>query len=358
MELFNDSPYISYTLIAWYLENKRDLPWRDIKDPYRIWISEIILQQTRVNQGLSYYLRFVERFPSVKELAKAEEDDVLKYWQGLGYYSRARNLHKAARQVMNDFAGVFPVEHNQVLKLAGIGDYTAAAICSFAYNQPFAVVDGNVYRVLSRLFGMDTPIDTGKGKKEFAKLADTIISPTEPGLHNQAIMEFGALQCVPVSPDCKSCPLKTICRANELNMVAQLPVKSLKTKVIHRFFNYLFVEYQGHTFMQKRTEKDVWQNLYEFPLIETDRLLSTKELLKDEGFKNLFIGIKEMEIQKITRPMKHVLTHRVIFAQFVTLRVSGENESLGKLIKVPFEEIDKYAVSRLMEFFLETREKI
>jgi len=354
--MIEESPYISNILTAWYHENKRDLPWRDITDSYRIWISEIILQQTRVNQGLSYYLRFVEHFPSVKELAEADEDDVLKYWQGLGYYSRARNLHKAARQVMNDFGGKFPDEHSQVMKLAGIGEYTAAAICSFAYNLPFAVVDGNVYRVLSRLFGIDTPIDSGKGKNEFAKLAAIILSQSEPGLHNQAIMEFGALQCVPVSPDCNRCPLKTTCRANEMGIVAQLPVKSLKTKVSHRFFNYLFVEYQGHTFMQKRTEKDVWQNLYEFPLIETDRLLSTTELLKDDGFKNLFIGIKDLEITKITRPMKHVLTHRIIFAQFVTLSVSGENESLDKLVKVPFEEIDKYAVSRLMELFLETRE--
>jgi len=184
----SNSTYISNTLSAWYLVNKRELPWRDISDPYLIWISEIILQQTRVNQGMSYYLRFIERFPTVADLALSDEDEVLKYWQGLGYYSRARNLHKAARQVMTNFGGIFPFEHADVLKLAGIGDYTAAAICSFAYDQPFAVVDGNVYRVLSRLFGIETPIDSGAGKKEFTSLAQELISKSNPGIHNQSIM--------------------------------------------------------------------------------------------------------------------------------------------------------------------------
>ena len=349
----SNSTHISNTLSAWYLANKRELPWRDISDPYLIWISEIILQQTRVNQGMSYYLRFIERFPTVADLALSDEDEVLKYWQGLGYYSRARNLHKAARQVMTDFGGIFPFEHADVLKLAGVGDYTAAAICSFAYDQPFAVVDGNVYRVLSRLFGIETPIDSGTGKKEFAGLAQELISKSDPGIHNQSIMEFGALQCVPVSPDCAACPLQLNCRAYELSIVDKLPIKSKKTKVTNRYFNYFFIELGGKTYLQKRIAKDVWQNLFEFPLVEADSLLTVEELMETNGFKNLFSGIGEVEVVKILNPMKHILSHRVIYAQFVTVKITDENAVLSKLNKVSIAEIDQFAVSRLMELFLE-----
>lgn len=348
-----NSTYISDTLSAWYLANKRELPWRDISDPYLIWISEIILQQTRVNQGMSYYVRFIERFPTVADLACSEEDEVLKYWQGLGYYSRARNLHKAARQVMTDFGGVFPVEHADVLQLAGIGDYTAAAICSFAYDKPFAVVDGNVYRVLSRLFGLETPIDSGVGKKEFARLAQELISRSHPGVHNQSIMEFGALQCVPVSPDCLRCPLQQNCRAYELNSVDQLPIKSKKTKVSNRFFNYFFIELGEQTYLQKRVGKDVWQNLFEFPLVEAEKLLTVEELMETDDFRQLFNGIAEVEVVKISNPMKHVLSHRVIYAQFVTVKISDENAVLSERVKTPISEMDQFAVSRLMELFLE-----
>jgi A/G-specific adenine glycosylase len=344
---------ISDILIKWYEQNKRDLPWRDISDPYRIWISEIILQQTRVNQGMSYYLRLIERFPDAKALAEANEDEVLKYWQGLGYYTRARNLHKAAKQIVSDFRGIFPTLHSDVLKLAGIGDYTAAAICSFAYNQPYAVVDGNVYRVLSRLFAIDNPIDTNSGKKEFALLAQNLISQSEPALHNQAIMEFGALQCTPSSPDCLNCPLNLLCRAFELKTVAGLPVKSQKTKVTNRYFNYLFIEFQGNTFLQKRTAKDVWQNLYEFPLIETDHLLNPAELIENPNFKLLFSETAKTDIVKISNPMKHVLSHRVLYAQFISIKISTLPDSFSHLNQVSINEIDEYAVSRLMELFLE-----
>ena len=349
----NSKSNIHSTLILWYLQNKRNLPWRDINDPYRIWISEIILQQTRVIQGISYYLRFIERFSTVAQLAEAEEDEVLKYWQGLGYYSRARNLHKAARQISVEFGGIFPNTHSDVLKLAGVGEYTAAAICSFAYNQPFAVVDGNVFRVLSRLFGIETAIDSGNGKKEFTFLAHELLSKLEPGLHNQAIMEFGALHCVPVSPDCNNCPFQSICKANELNLVSLLPVKGKRTKVKHRFFNYIYIEYQGNTYIQQRVGKDIWQNLYEFPLIESNHLFETSEFLEDKDFLRLFDGIEEVEIIEKSNSVKHILTHRVIFAQFVTIKISRESEWLKKLTKVPFNEIEKYAVSRLMELFLE-----
>jgi len=353
MTLPTDIYPISNTLIEWYEQNKRELPWRDITDPYKIWISEIILQQTRVNQGLSYYLRFIERFPTVSQLAQAEEDEVLKYWQGLGYYSRARNLYKAAKQVVTKFNGVFPTNHKDVLQLAGIGDYTAAAICSFAYNQAYAVVDGNVYRVLSRLFGIATPIDSTPGKKEFAELAKNLLSKNEPASHNQAIMEFGALQCSPSSPDCQNCPLQNSCRAYQTNLVSTLPVKAQKTKVTNRFFNYLFIEFQGNTFLQKRTGKDVWQNLYEFPLIESEKLFTSAELIENEYFKTLFAKTTEVDIYKISNPMKHVLSHRVIYAQFITIRINELNEDFEKFTKTPINGIDKFAVSRLMELFLE-----
>ncbi|MDP4239622.1 MAG: A/G-specific adenine glycosylase [Bacteroidota bacterium] len=345
--------YIADKLANWYTVNKRDLPWRDISDPYRIWISEIILQQTRVNQGMDYYNRFIERFPTVVHLAESDEDAVLKYWQGLGYYTRARNLHKAAQQIISKQGGIFPSDYNEVLKLSGIGDYTAAAICSFAYNQPYAVVDGNVYRVLSRLFGIQTPIDSSAGKKEFKLLAQSLLSTSTPGLHNQALMEFGALQCIPANPDCIDCPLQSVCKAYGMNQVTLFPVKSQKTKVTNRFFNYLFIRFQDKTYLQRRVARDVWQNLFEFPLIESDRLLSASELIENDSFKSIFFDTGEVEIYKISNPMKHVLSHRVIFAQFISINIANENEMLKQFVQVPFNEIDHYAVSRLMELFLE-----
>ncbi len=353
MEISNDSTYFSDILIGWYNENKRELPWRETKDPYKIWISEIILQQTRVAQGTDYYLRFVARFPNVTELANADEDEVLKYWQGLGYYSRARNLHKAAKQIMERFRGEFPCSHSDVLQLSGIGDYTAAAICSLAFDQPHAVVDGNVYRVLSRLFGINTPIDSTNGKKEFAEIAGLILSEKRPGDHNQAIMEFGALRCVPASPDCTNCPLQDVCKAYELKMVAELPVKSKKTRVTNRYFNYLFFDYQGNTYLQKRTGKDIWQNLYEFPLIESDHLLAPEEIPVDENFMNLMQKSEGFELIKISNPMKHVLSHRVIYAQFITVSIKQLPHGFTKFQEVKKPEIDNFAVSRLMELFLE-----
>jgi len=342
----------SAQLINWYQVHKRDLPWRNISDPYRIWISEIILQQTRVNQGLDYYLRFVERFPNVEMLAAAEEDEVLKYWQGLGYYSRARNLHQAARQIIQDFGGVFPKTYPEVLRLKGVGTYTAAAICSFAYNLPYAVVDGNVYRVLSRLFAIETPIDSHSGKKEFDSLAQQLIENSAPSLHNQALMEFGALQCVPVSPDCSVCPLRVFCKAYELKMVERLPVKSKKTPTKQRFFNYLVINFNQYIFLQKRTADDIWKNLYEFPLIETDHLLTEAELFENDFFQKLFQSIKEISILQISKPVHHLLTHRRITAQFITLQIAKKSEALKQFIEIPNTEIDDFAVSRLMELYL------
>jgi A/G-specific adenine glycosylase len=343
----------SNSLVDWYLLNKRELPWRDISDPYSIWISEIILQQTRVNQGLNYYLRFIEKFPTVEILAKATEDEVLKYWQGLGYYSRARNIHKAASQILNDFNGVFPTKHADVLKLAGIGVYTSAAICSFAYNQPYAVVDGNVYRVLSRLFALETPIDTNEGVKIYSKLAQELLNTSQPAIHNQAIMEFGALQCVPTSPNCLICPLVGVCKAYQLNMISQLPVKSQKVKVKDRFFNYFYVEFGENTFLKKRDANDIWRNLYEFPLIESDKLFIMSELVEIDAFKNLFKGIDIVKIKSESIAFKHILTHRRINAKFFNIEISNKNENFDKLTQVAKNELDKYAVSRLIEMYLE-----
>ena len=254
----------SETLIEWYGANGRDLPWRKTSDPYRIWISEIVLQQTRVAQGMDYFRRFMERFPDVTALAEAPEDEVMRCWQGLGYYSRARNLHEAARS-MN---GRFPDTYQGVRALKGVGDYTAAAICSFAYQMPYAVVDGNAYRVLARYWGIDTPIDSTEGKKLFARLAQELLDPRRPALHNQAIMDFGALQCTPQSPACRKCPLADSCQALASGQVDRLPVKRHKTQVTERYFYYIYVRAGACTYLHKRQGADIWQNLYELPLLE------------------------------------------------------------------------------------------
>ena len=265
----------SEILINWYREHKRELPWRESSDPYLIWISEIILQQTRVVQGYDYFIRFIKRFPDVTSLAEADEDEVMKFWQGLGYYSRARNLHAAARS-MN---GVFPKTYPEVLALKGVGEYTAAAICSFAYNMPYAVVDGNVYRVLSRYLGIETPIDSTEGKKLFASLAGEFLDKSRPAVYNQAIMDFGAIQCTPQNPACLFCPLAGSCMALSKSMVAQLPVKQHKTKTTERFLNYIYVRAGACTFINKRTGNDIWKNLFELPLIETASSVTEEELL-------------------------------------------------------------------------------
>ena len=342
--------YISKSLIKWYEANKRELPWRDISDPYRIWISEIILQQTRVNQGLSYYLRFIERFPDVKALAIANEDEVLKYWQGLGYYSRARNLHKTAQIIAEKYKGKFPNSYTDIVQLKGIGAYTAAAVCSFAYNQAYAVVDGNVYRVLSRLFAIETPIDSNKAKKEFSELATNMLDKSKPGIHNQAIMEFGALQCVPVQPDCNACPFQKTCKAYKLDLVDKLPIKASKTKVRERFFNYFLIQYQSKIYIQKRTEKDIWQNLYELPLIESNKLFEPEEI----GTNDFLTNIENIEISSTTSTFKHILSHQRIFARFFSVTVSDKNNYLNQLIEINCNEIDNYAVSRLTSLFFET----
>lgn len=336
-------------LIEWYHEHKRDLPWRNTNDPYLIWISEIILQQTRVAQGYAYYQRFIERFPNLESLAASEENEVLKYWQGLGYYSRARNLHQAAISVN----GVFPVKYEDILKLKGIGTYTAAAICSFAYNQPHAVVDGNVYRVLSRFFGINEPIDSGKGKKIFASLAHDLLDKIQPALYNQAIMDFGALQCTPLSPDCTVCPFKNRCFAFNHNMVSSLPIKQNKTKTSERFFYYLLIRDNGNIYLNKRTENDIWKNLYELPLIESNTALAVDDFIRKQEFASIFKEDSVVNVRLLNKT-KHVLSHRIIYADFYELEAQDiKMDFLSKYTRLNMADLELYPVSRLMHNFFE-----
>ena len=347
---------IAEILIHWYTENKRLLPWRETTDPYRIWISEIILQQTRVIQGLKYFNRFMDHFPHIKALAEAPEDEVMKYWQGLGYYSRARNLHAAAKEIMDRFDGIFPQKYADVLSLKGIGKYTAAAICSFAWKQPYAVVDGNVYRVLARVFGMDTPIDSNTGKKEFSELAQVLLDKRHPDLYNQAIMDFGAIQCTPKVPNCLYCPLRDCCNAFSSGRVDKLPVKEGKTIVKPRYFNYLHIRSKTHNLLMRRNGKDIWQNLYEYPLIETEQPTDFVDLQQTDVYKKWMNGVQEIQVLRMYEMPEHVLSHRIIYARFYELEVSNFSEAMQNCLKVADQDMEQYAVSRLMELYWEKRD--
>lgn len=338
-------------LLDWFRQNKRELPWRETKEPYRIWVSEIILQQTRVSQGYDYFLRFIGRFPDVGSLAAADEDEVLKYWQGLGYYSRARNLHAAARQIVAQ--GGFPRTYEGVRSLKGVGDYTAAAICSIAFGLPHAVVDGNVYRVLSRLMGIDTPIDSTVGKKEFSAMADALMVRSLPGEYNQAIMDFGAIQCTPVRPDCPVCPLADRCVAYADGRVGELPVKMHKTKSTNRYFNYIYVRAGGYTFIRKRKGDDIWRNLYEFPLVETQEEVSESDFYRLPQLQSLIAEGESPLFRLRCRGVKHVLSHRVIWANFYEVVLPADTRSFESYLRIREEELDSYPVSRLVSLFLE-----
>lgn len=338
-------------LEEWFLTHARDLPWRNTCDAYRIWVSEIILQQTRVVQGLDYYLRFIERFPDVGTLAAAHEDEVMKYWQGLGYYSRARNMHAAARDIVSRFGGAFPSNFQDIRSLKGVGDYTAAAIASFAYNLPHAVVDGNVYRVLSRLFDVDIPIDTPAGKRYFAEFAQSLLDKGNPGLYNQALMELGALQCTPQGCDCTRCPLHDMCAACAMGKVDKLPVKQGKISIKSRYFHYFAISCGDVTWLQKREGNDIWRNLYEYPLIETQQAVSLEELVRTESYRKLFDGIEQVTFVGTPFVCKHVLTHRVIHAVFYTVEVSSFPQALSHLQPIRHGDVEMYAVSRLTELY-------
>ena len=347
--------FIQDTLINWYYENRRDLPWRHEPTPYQVWLSEVILQQTRVNQGWDYYLRFVEKWPTVADLAAATEEEVLKMWQGLGYYSRARNLHQCAKQVVEQYDGKFPADYEKLKKLKGVGNYTAAAIASIAFNLPHAVVDGNVYRVLSRLFDIETPTNNGEGQSVFAQTAETLLNRKQPSLHNQAMMEFGALQCTPKNPNCLLCPLQSQCLAFAHQTVMQRPVKLAKTKVTTRHFNYLVFRIQDKIYLHKRDTNDIWKNLYDFPCIESEKTMSVEEVLASEEFRQL-VGKQTFVVAKTSPVFTHKLTHRTILAQFIEINLSQELlriETKG-LILTPERDLGNYPIPRLIDLYLTT----
>jgi A/G-specific adenine glycosylase len=316
-----DSRYFTKKVVQWFEKKKRDLPWRETKDPYRIWLSEIILQQTRVNQGLPYYLKFVETFPSVHALAKAPEQKVLRLWQGLGYYTRARNLHKCAKQVVAQYDGIFPGTFDELKTLPGIGDYTAAAIASISFGQPVAVVDGNVFRVLARIFGIETPINTPEGKKIFSKLANELAPLKNPDVHNQAMMEFGAQFCTPRNPLCDICTFQKDCFAFKNSLQHQLPVKLRLKQARKRYFYYFVIRKGNSLLMKKREEKDIWHGLFDFVAIETKRPADPEKLfVENESLKKFRNG----KLSDISGMYKHILSHQLIYSRFIQISLSRD----------------------------------
>ena len=325
------------TLLQWYEENGRDLPWRRTTDPYAIWLSEIILQQTRIQQGMAYWERFMERFPTVNSLAAATEDEVLRLWQGLGYYSRARNLHTAARQITA--LGHFPDSFETIRELKGVGDYTAAAVGSFAFGLPIAAVDGNVYRVLSRYYGIETPINSSQGKKEYAVLAQSLLPTDRPADFNQAMMDFGAIQCTPQSPHCPICPLSETCEAAHQGKTELLPIKLKTTKVKTRHLSYIYIRYKDNTAIRRRPAGDIWQGLWEPLLIED------KDIPQFDG-----------RLTLLKQGVKHVLTHRVIYADFYLLETQHKPQLPDGYIWIEESKLNKYAIPRLVEILLDSLE--
>ena len=342
----------AHKLLAWYHENRRILPWRDTHDPYIIWISEIILQQTRVVQGYDYFLRFMNRFPDVDALAAASEDEVLKCWQGLGYYSRARNLHAAARQIVE--WGGFPERYENIRQLKGVGDYTAAAIASFAFGLPHAVVDGNVYRVLSRYYGIEEPIDTGHGKKYFAAMAQELLPEgKEAADYNQAVMDFGAMQCVPKSPKCEDCPLVDGCAAFRDRRIQELPVKSRALTVTERYLHYMYIEVGGEVAVFRRESNDIWKGLYEPFLIETPAACAPENLLNDEKVPS-FIRSDKAVMTYLCGGVRHQLTHRTLICDFYKVELADRPDDFGRSVCwVKKEELSNYAFPRLVVMLFE-----
>jgi len=345
-------------IVSWYEKNKRDLPWRNTSDPYKIWLSEIILQQTRVDQGMDYYLKFVDRYPDVFSLAVASQDEIYKMWQGLGYYNRADNLMAAAKTIVNDYNGIFPGKPEDLIRIKGIGPYTAAAIASIAFSFPQPVIDGNVYRVLSRIFGIATPIDTSKGNKEFEMLAATLLHKKDPGTFNQAVMEFGALYCKPKKPDCFKCIFFTDCVAARLDKVEMYPVKKGKVMVRNRYFYYFFIEILSENktafLLKRRQKKDIWKNLYDFPMIESEKQINPLEIMENTAFRTLF-GQQDFSIKSISNEYRHQLTHQKIHAVFIHLIVDKNSEQLSEksILLVDENELINYPVPRLLERYLQ-----
>ncbi|KXB84761.1 A/G-specific adenine glycosylase [Prevotella sp. DNF00663] len=323
----------AHTLLQWYRENGRSLPWRETRDAYAIWLSEVILQQTRIQQGLDYWLRFMQRFPVVADLAAADEDEVLRLWQGLGYYSRARNLYAAAKQIVE--LGRFPETLEEIKRLKGVGDYTAAAIGSIAFGLPVAAVDGNVYRVLARYFGISTPINSTEGKKLFAAMAQDLLPSDQAATYNQAIMDFGAIQCTPQSPRCLLCPINETCEALRTGQVESLPVKLKTVKVTERQMSYVYLRWQGKTCIRRRGKGDIWQGLWEPPTLDVVQA----------------VGLPTGK--QLCKQVKHVLTHRVLYADFYFLEVDLQPQLPADYRWIEESDIDQYALPRLIEILFE-----
>ncbi|MDZ4714963.1 MAG: A/G-specific adenine glycosylase [Cytophagales bacterium] len=323
------SGFFSSKIVEWYADHHRDLPWRKTRDPYKIWLSEIILQQTRVLQGLPYYREFVRRYPTVRALAAAREQDILRSWQGLGYYSRARNLRKCAQAITSRPGAKFPETASELRTLPGIGTYTSAAIASLAFDEKIAVVDGNVFRVLGRLFGIDDDISTNRGRKIFETLANQLMPTTNPGTHNQAVMEFGALHCLPVNPKCSSCIFETGCYAARHGMQDQLPVKSKSKKPSRRYFYYMVIRRGKKLMMRKRVERDIWTGLFDFPLFETKKPIATSRIAALVGLRSS----PNARIQvKISKEFKHILSHQIIRARFLEMPAKQKDELRVEII--------------------------
>ncbi len=337
-------------LTVWYNHSKRELPWRDSHDPYNIWVSEVILQQTRVRQGLEYYHNFLKKFPNVRILAEAKEEEVLKVWQGLGYYSRARNMHHAAKTILAQYEGEFPEDYISIRNLKGIGDYTAAAIASIAFSLPYAVVDGNVFRVLSRLFGIPTTIDSSAGKKEFYSIAQMMLDTSRPGESNQALMELGAILCLPDQPSCLNCPLMKKCYAFANQSVSEFPVRSKQAKQKGRYLNYLYLYNEEHIFLEKREDKDIWRNMYQFPLIETSDPFSAEEVANSDAWITLLANLN-FTLEIISPEIIHLLSHQRLHIRFFTIRLNDAKHP-DHLLVAGKAEISRYPVPKPIENFL------
>lgn len=340
----------SNTLIHWYEKNARALPWRNTRDAYSIWISEIILQQTRVEQGLPYYHRFIQAFPDVLNLHQASEDQVLKLWEGLGYYSRARNMKYAAQQIVKQHQGIFPSTYKEIIALKGIGPYTAAAVASLAFDLPFAVVDGNVFRVLSRYFGIDTPINSTLGKKEFDILAQKNLIKSRAATYNQAIMEFGALFCKPKNPDCEQCPLVDSCTAFAKNKVDLLPIKLKTLKIKERYLNFILLSNGKEILIEKRIHENIWKGLYQLPLIETDIMIPEEEVIIKEDFTKL-VGQEKYKITSI-REIEHKLTHRLLKIRFFQIEIP--ELQTANYLKIEIKDLMNYAFPKPVENYLKS----
>ena len=340
-------------LLKWFAQYGRQLPWRDTDNPYYIWVSEVILQQTRVAQGLSYYLRFIERFPTVEALASAPLDDLMKVWQGLGYYTRARNLQAGAQQVMELYGGQLPQTYAELLKIKGLGTYSAAAVASFAFGEAVPAVDGNVYRILSRVFGVFTPIDTTQGRKEFFALAADLMDKQRPALFNQAIIDFGALVCTYRGSQCADCPQSVWCYAYRNNMVDKLPIKGQRVVVRSRYFYYLMLRYRNTTFVRRRAERDIWHSLYEFPLIELSNQVSISELMDTTQWGDLLGADAQVEVLSVSEPIKHQLTHITLYATFIIAELRSVPYTLGLDYRcVPIGTLADYSVPRVIDAYM------